>query len=266
MLAGACGNDTDSTAGPGGEVTTTAPETTDAAPEPPEPSEGALMADAEVGTCYQLEGLSTTGVDRPIGCDEPHDGQLFAKIDGGTDPLGDDSASSFYPACNDELTKITGRTDDEDPTLQLGFFVDGAAGGPPESEVGCFITTQNDDMIQGSVLDTDLAELIGDYQVLTSLTPGNCFELDQAVNVGINVECTPGALTYVGAFDAAEFINSGAYPGEDELRELRTEECPNQWTGGDRGGKPKNMSGTMPSQIEWDYQGWTVISCDYEGF
>ncbi|MEZ5372263.1 MAG: hypothetical protein R2704_05930 [Microthrixaceae bacterium] len=268
LLLGACGNDVDGDDTASGDVTTTeATETTNQAPQDPEaPAEPALLADAEVGTCYQLEDLATTGVDLPVDCDSPHDGQLFAKIDPGSEVLGDDSASRFYPACDEELTKITGRSDDEDPTLQLAFLVDGTAGGPPESDVGCFVTTKNDDMIRGDVFDTDLADLIGDYRALHTLSFGDCFELGEAFNVGVVVECTPGALTYVGSFDAADFIESEEYPGEDELRELRGEECPNQWVGGERSGQPRVMSGTMPSQVEWDYQRWTVITCDYEGY
>lgn len=232
--------------------------TTVAGDETTVPDEGSPSGEYMVGTCYQLADPAEPDTSDPVDCEEPHDSELYATVASGTDPLTDDTRPRYFPSCIEAYSELTGEAIGTPMSLNVAYILDGSIGSPPESDVACFASTSQDDLLLGSLQEASPVDLMDGYVRATTLTPGDCFELSDQPNLARPVECDAETLRYVGAAEAPE----GDFPGVEEIKVMRTTMCGSLFADSDLPGDPDEVSGTGPGEIEWIYQEYRVFSCD----
>ena len=214
------------------------------------------------GECLTVDDDGTIG--ESVDCGKPHALEVTGVVATPFDVIPEDFENELRVVCAETLDNYLG----PDFTIGQGartanLFLEGSVGdsveGTADEAVGCLAQSPPGIEFEGSVADGGLSDALGKYEPVTLMETGECFELyDEFAYIGIPKDCNQkGVLLNLGNFT----VEDKKYPGEDELKAIRTERCQEIAKEGDAGsGK---VSGTVPSADDWEI-GVRTISCDAE--
>lgn len=214
----------------------------------------------EPGMCLTFDD---SGIDEAVDCSTPHQLEVVGVIRTPFEAVPAPSGTEFIEICAPVVEDYTdGEGIGEGLKVARVNYV-GLEGDTVEGTVdeGTVCLAQSppglnfDDSVAGGV-----AKALGDYISVRSLEPGECFELYQDYYyLGTSADCdSTEALVYLGSVDVEDAGEE--YPGEDELSDIRDEECPKLAEELERF-NADDASGTVPAQDDWR-AGVDYVLCD----
>lgn len=213
------------------------------------------------GTCYRNLSDSQDPIGTVTDCDEPHRWEYVGNVDPVVRTIPDalaDARALFVRTCEQAVTEATGMSIAE-PGVSLAYRVEGELGGWIVGTVACFAGADGGDYLVGP-LDGDIGAALGDAEPIWQMVPGTCFAfLPDTFDLGLEVACDDqDARMHIGWYD----LPLGPYPGEDELRAIRSERCTDLLEAGGLDADPDSVSGTIPSEPDWRNARRRMTTCD----
>jgi|JI10StandDraft_1071094.scaffolds.fasta_scaffold147652_2 hypothetical protein len=212
--------------------------------------------------CLQNIGEGDASEWLQVDCSEPHTSELaaVAELPEGALPDDYDEAVRLLRELCAPLVQAYTRYDFGASGMFVDTRVTGSLGAPVESPVDCIASVAGPALV-GTFQEADLDQLLGDVKVLTSLSPGICFQFAADANsLATEADCAePGALLFVGTYQMAEY---DPYPEIDVLRAERSVECARVLAESGLSGDPATLSGTFISQANYELFGTRIATCD----
>ena len=211
--------------------------------------------------CLTVPDGETQGIETD--CSEPHNAEFVGQGEPPAGALPDERAgvdAVIARICRPVAAAAMG-VDVLPEYLETGNPPGATPGATLTEPFDCFIKMAPDDVLTGSLLDTDPADVLGDYVAAVELDPGDCFLLVEAnFNVTIPTDCSDAdALMAVGSFQADD---AGEFPGEDALRGIRSDGCQTILEDSGLDVDPTTLSGNIPTGAKWNGADIRTITCD----
>ncbi len=196
-----------------------------------------------------------------VDCDQPHGAEFAGMIAPPVDVLPEDPTEAtklIIQACQSTVEAFIGR-DLTKPGMGLGFALDSGLGEPITEDIPCFVNTNTDDALIGRIADLGLDGALTRL-IVADQEPGTCFLLaDDSFALAGAAECSePGALMFIGNIT----LDDGPFPGADAIRELRAVVCGDLLADSGLAADPATVSGTFPSETDWDNLDRRNLACD----
>ncbi len=202
-----------------------------------------------------------------VPCDEPHSAEYAGSVTPPAGTLPDDRGDAtvlLRRLCRAPVEALSGR-DLSRFGSGLGFLSVDGLGEPMVNDVHCFVSLDYDGALTGAISEIGYDAAL-DLDIISELEPGTCFVLvdPEAFDLGESAPCdAPDALMAVGTFLALdEYPPLAPYPGEDELRRLRTERCTDMLLASGLEVDESTLSGTFPEASSWEAFDSREVTCD----
>jgi hypothetical protein len=199
----------------------------------------------------------------PIDCAEPHASEYIGGVAPPVDtlPVDEDEAATLgFAACTAPVGEFLGRSMTQSG-ISVGFLIDAVPGGPITGDIDCFATTNIPDGLVGSIAELGLEGALNNVSLIPDQDPGTCFLLGSDANYSLGeiVGCDdPDALMFIGNFE----LEDGPFPGNDAIRALRGDRCRELLAANGLSADPASVSGTFPTEQNWNDFGRRTVSCD----
>ncbi len=199
-------------------------------------------------------------------CDQPHDMEFVAPVESPAEFLPEDedeAVALLTRACAPLVSEYLGGRDLTQAGVGVGFSADASLGEEIVGDVDCFVLVSSAVGLTAAISDVGLEAALGDFRIVNELDPGTCFvNPPDSFELGTVVPCdTPEALMQIGLFVVED---DGPYPGEDPLRAIRSERCPQVLSESGLADLVdiSTLSGVFPNLEAWRDVGRRTVSCD----
>jgi hypothetical protein len=199
-------------------------------------------------------------------CSEPHDMEFVGPVAAPTEVLPEDfeeAVELLTRTCAPLVSVYLGGRDLTQSGVGVSFNADAALGEPIVGDVDCFLLVSSATALTAAVSDVGLDGALGDNRIVHELEPGTCFvNPSDSFDLGTVVSCdVTDALMQIGKFVVED---DGPYPGDDALRAIRGERCPQVLA--DSGLADlvdvDTLSGVFPGLEGWRDLDRRTITCD----
>jgi len=220
-----------------------------------------LASEPETASAGDPCGGSSDDFFPVVDCDTPHISEFAGAIPPPVDVLPADveeAKALMLGACAPVVSDFLER-DTRLPGIGVGFSVSTGFGEPIVDDVWCYADADESDGLIGSIAEVGLDAALTKIIVFDQ-EPGTCFLLGESnFSLGDPVECAaPDALMFIGNVE----LDDGPYPGDDVIREIRAVVCAELLATSGLAADPASVSGTFPSESNWNDLGRRNLVCD----
>ncbi|MEP1124787.1 MAG: hypothetical protein ABJH68_12955 [Ilumatobacter sp.] len=198
-------------------------------------------------------------------CDQPHDMEFVGPVEAPAEILPadyDEAVALLTAACSPLVSDYLGGRDLSQPGVGVTFDAEAELGEPIVGDVDCFVLVSSASGLSAAISDVGFDAALGDLRVVSELDPGTCFvNPPDSFELGTVVPCdAPDALLQIGQF----VVEDGPYPGEDPLRAIRGERCPQVLAESGLADlvDVATLSGVFPNLEGWRDLGRRSVTCD----
>ena len=220
-----------------------------------------IVAEPEAASAGDPCGGSSDDFFAVVDCDTPHVSEFAGAIAPPVEVLPEDldeARTLMLGACAPVVSNFVGR-DTSLPGISVGFTIDTGLGEPIVDDVWCYATVKEPDGLIGSIAEIGLDAALRKI-IVSDQAPGTCFLLGESnFSLGDPAECSASdALMFIGNIE----LDDGPFPGNDAIREIRAVECADLLATAGLAADPASISGTFPSESDWNDLGRRNLACD----